>query len=133
MELLYMAIVTTIGGIIVSFAYMRHDTRKWALRMDYKTQEYDHKIKYAQVKAGEKIQLQEIKQTAPAQPTNLVQQLAGLDLDKVGEILEQVGDLKSGTGEESGFLKLLGSPAVQGLIQGAASKIGKKDDMIYEQ
>lgn len=111
MELVYMAVVTTVGGIIMMLLYQRGNISSWAMKMDYKQGEYKHKENLAKIKGTEKRDLELLKKSSGT----------GIDLDKIGDLIESGKDLLEGSEDsDNPLVRLLGSKFIQGVV----SKLG---------
>jgi len=119
MELVYVSIVSTIGMIIGLIIYQRNSILNWSMKMDYNTNLMEHKIKIEQIKARKTLDLAEIKKTDSGGAGGIAGALGGLDMEQVGDILEQL----QGDGGEGGILS---NPIVKGLAQGFLK--GKKEE-----
>jgi hypothetical protein len=136
-EIVYVSIISSIFGLIGLLIWQRGNLVTWAAKMDYKAAEYGHKEKIEAMRTKKSIDRLALQKSNPTKTSDLLGNLANLDLDQVGEILEKAQDLKEGTGEEGGLLSLLNSPIVQGLLAGVKKKGGDNtsidDSIIYEK
>ena len=121
--LVWVAIISTVGGLIGLIIYQRGNLTNWALRMDYKQAEYTHKEKLEELRKKSQYKMQTLKQNTPKEAGGLIQTLAGLDTDKIGDIVEKVSDLADGSGEGGWIDSLL--PLAKGALKGFTGK--KKD------
>ena len=128
-ELIYVALISTVGGLIGLLLYQRGTLTTWALRMDYKQAEYTHKEKLEELRKKASYKMQTLKQNTPKETGGLIQTLAGLDTDKIGDIVEKVSDLAEGTGEGGWVESLL--PLAKGVLGGLTGK--KKDNEEEEE
>lgn len=120
MELVYLGVVSGIFGIITLIVYQSGNIKSWAMKMDYKQGEYEHKQKLEKIKGTQKVNVQLLKQAE--------KQEGGLDLSQVGDIVENVKDLVEGSEDsDNPLVKLLGSDLVQGIIKKIPS-LKKKED-----
>jgi len=126
MSMVYVAIISTIGGLIGLLLYQRGNLTNWALRMDYKQAEYTHKEKMEDIKKKAQQKMQTLKQNTPKETGGLLETLSGLDVDKVEGIIDKVADLADGTGEDSWLGSLL--PLAKGVIKGIGGKKNKEED-----
>jgi hypothetical protein len=129
MEMVWVAIVSTVGGLIGLLIYQRGNLTNWALRMDYKQAEYAHKEKMEDIKKKAQQKMLSLKQNTPKEAGGLLETLSGLDVDKVEGIIDKVTDLAEGTGEDSFLGSLL--PLAKGVIKGIGGK--KKEDQEEEE
>ena len=119
-ELIGVALVSTIGGLIGLLLYQRGNLTTWALRMDYKQQEYTHKEHMEDIKKNAQQKMMKLKQTTPEKTGGFIEQLAGIDSDKIEGIIDKVTDLTEGTGEDGWLGSLL--PLAKGVIKGITGK-----------
>lgn len=129
MEMVWVAVVSTVGGLIGLLIYQRGSLTTWALRMDYKQQEYTHKEHMEDIKKKAQQKMQTLKQNTPTATGGLLETLSGLDVDKVEGIIDKVTDLADGTGEDSWLGSLL--PLAKGVIKGITGK--KTEDTEEEE
>ena len=125
-EMIVVALITTVGGLIGLLLYQRGTLTTWALRMDYKQAEYTHKEKMEDIKKKAQQKMQSLKQNTPEKTGGLLETLSGLDVDKVEGIIDKVTDLAEGTGEEGWLGSLL--PLAKGVINGITKKKGENDE-----
>jgi len=128
--LIYVTIITTIGGLIGLLLYQRGNLTTWALRMDYKQAEYTHKEKMEDIRKKAQQKMQTIRQSNPKETGGFIKTLANLDTDKIGDIVDTVKDLAEGTGEGGWIESLL--PLAKGALQGLTGK-KKKDEEEEEE
>lgn len=122
----YVAIISTVGGLIGLLLYQRGNLTTWAMRMDYKQAEYAHREALETIKKNAQQKMQKLKTNTPKEAGGFIQTLAGLDVDKVGDIIDKVTDLADGTGEEGWLGSLL--PFAKGLLKGATKKKGGEEE-----
>ena len=122
--MVWVAVISTVGGLIGLLIYQRGNLTNWALRMDYKQAEYTHKEKMEDIRKKAQQKMQVLKQNTPKETGGLLETLSGLDVDKVEGIIDKVTDLAEGTGEDSWLGSLL--PLAKGVIKGIGGK--KKDE-----
>ena len=126
MEMVWVAVVSTVGGLIGLLIYQRGNLTNWALRMDYKQAEYTHKEKMEDIKKKAQQKMQSLKQNTPKETGGLLETLSGLDVDKVEGIIDKVTDLADGAGEDGWLGSLL--PLAKGVIKGITKKKGDSDE-----
>lgn len=126
MEMIWVAAITTIGGLIGLLIYQRGNLTNWALRMDYKQAEYTHKEKMEDIKKKAQQKMQTIKQNTPKEAGGFIETLSNLDVDKVEGIIDKVTDLAEGTGEGGWIESLL--PMAKGVLQGLTGKKKQGED-----
>lgn len=119
-ELIYVALISTVGGLIGLLLYQRGNLTTWALRMDYKQAEYTHKEKLEDIRKKASYKMQTLKQNTPKETGGLLQTLAGLDTDKIGDIVDKVSDISDGVGEGGWMESLL--PLAKGVLKGFTGK-----------
>jgi hypothetical protein len=119
-SMVYVAIITTVGGLIGLLLYQRGNLTTWAMRMDYKQAEYTHKEKMEDLRKKAQQKMQSIKQTNPKDTGGFIEILSKLDTDKIGDIVDNVKDLADGTGEGGWIESLL--PMAKGVLQGLTGK-----------
>lgn len=124
--MVWVAVISTVGGLIGLLIYQRGNLTNWALRMDYKQAEYTHKEKMEDIKKKAQQKMQTLKQNTPKETGGLLETLSGLDVDKVEGIIDKVTDLAEGTGEDSWLGSLL--PLAKGVIKGIGGKKNKEED-----
>ena len=125
-SLIYVTIISTIGGLIGLLLYQRGNLTTWALRMDYKQAEYTHKERMEDIRKKAQQKMQTLKQNTPTATGGLLETLSGLDVDKVEGIIDKVTDLAEGTGEDSWLGSLL--PMAKGVIKGITKKKGDEEE-----
>lgn len=125
-ELVWVAVISTIGGLIGLLIYQRGNLTNWALRMDYKQAEYIHKEKMEDIKKKAQQKMQTIKQNTPKETGGFIETLSNLDVDKVDDIINKVTDLAEGTGEGGWIESLL--PMAKGVLQGLTGKKKQGED-----
>ena len=125
-EMVWVAVISTVGGLIGLLIYQRGNLTNWALRMDYKQAEYTHKEKMEDIKKKAQQKMQTLKQNTPKETGGLLETLSGIDVDKVEGIIDKVTDLAEGTGEDSWLGSLL--PLAKGVIKGIGGKKNKEED-----
>lgn len=125
-EMIWVAVITTIGGLIGLLIYQRGNLTNWALRMDYKQAEYTHKEKMEDIKKKAQQKMQTIKQTNPKDTGGFIEILSKLDTDKIGDIVDNVKDLADGTSEGGWIESLL--PLAKGVIKGFTGKKNEDGD-----
>jgi len=124
--MVWVAVISTVGGLIGLLLYQRGNLTNWALRMDYKQAEYTHKEKMEDIRKKAQQKMQVLKQNTPKETGGLLETLSGLDVDKVEGIIDKVTDLAEGTGEDSWLGSLL--PLAKGVIKGIGGKKNKEED-----
>ena len=124
--MVWVAVISTVGGLIGLLLYQRGNLTNWALRMDYKQAEYTHKEKMEDIRKKAQQKMQTLKQNTPKETGGLLETLSGLDVDKVEGIIDKVTDLAEGTGEDSWLGSLL--PLAKGVIKGIGGKKNKEED-----
>lgn len=118
MELVYMAVVTTVGGIIMMLLYQRGNISSWAMKMDYKQGEYKHKENLAKIRGQDKKDIELLKKSAGT----------GIDLNQIGDLIESGKDLLEGSEDsDNPLVRLLGSKFIQGIVSKLG--VGKKEDI----
>ena len=122
--MIWVAVISTVGGLIGLLLYQRGTIVTWALRMDYKQAEYTHKEKLEELRKKASYKMQTLKQNTPKEAGGFLQTIAGLDTDKIGDIVDKVSDLADGTGEEGWLGSLM--PLVKGVVKGFTGK--KKEE-----
>lgn len=127
--MIYVALISTIGGLVGLLLYQRGNLVTWALRMDYKQAEYTHKEKLEELRKKASYKMQTLKQNTPKETGGLLQTLAGLDTDKIGDIVDKVTDLSDGVGEGGWIESLL--PLAKGVLKGVTG--GKKKEEEEEE
>lgn len=120
MEMVWVAIISTVGGLIGLLIYQRGNLTNWALRMDYKQAEYTHKERLEELRKKASYKMQTLKQNTPKETGGLLQTLAGLDTDKIGDIVDKVSDISDGVGEGGWIESLL--PLAKGVLKGVTGK-----------
>ena len=128
LSLVYVAIISTVGGLIGLIIYQRGNLTNWALRMDYKKAEYDHKENLEKIRKNASYKLQTLKQATPASTEGLLGALKDLDLDTITDIVGKVEDLAGGTGEDSWLKSIINSPLLKGVVQGITKKKDEDED-----
>lgn len=124
--MIYVALISTIGGLVGLLLYQRGNLVTWALRMDYKQAEYTHKEKLEELRKKASYKMQTLKQNTPKETGGLLQTLAGLDTDKIGDIVDKVTDISEGVGEGGWIESLL--PLAKGVLQGVTGKKKNEDE-----
>lgn len=124
--LVYVTIISTVGGLIGLLLWQRGNLTTWALRMDYKQAEYTHKEKMEDIRKKASHNMVKLKQGNPKDTGGFIQTLAGLDTDKIGDIIDTVKDLAEGTGEGGWVESLL--PMAKGVLQGLTGKKKKEEE-----
>jgi hypothetical protein len=123
--LVYVALITTVGGIIGALLLQRGMVTNWAMKMDFISQKYKHQQTLEGLKARKAIDLQQLKNEARSGNPNVLGQLGNLDLDQVKDIIDSL----QGISEEGGILS---NPIVQGLVKGFVGKGGKQEQLPAE-
>ena len=126
MEMVWVAVISTVGGLIGLLLYQRGNLTNWALRMDYKQAEYTHKEKMEDIRKKAQQKMQVLKQNTPKETGGLLETLSGLDVDKVEGIIDKVTDLAEGTGEDSWLGSLL--PLAKGVIKGIGGTKNREEE-----
>lgn len=116
MELVYTALITTVGGIIGLILWQRYSLVNWGVKMDYKQLQYDHKERIEKLRNKKSLERLKLKQEKGSSNP-----LENLDLDKIGDLITGVQDLNDSSGE-GGILDL-----VKPLLDGYLNK-GKESD-----
>lgn len=124
-DIVYVALITTIGGIIGALLLQRGMVTNWAMKMDFIDKKYSHTEKIEAIRARKSLDLQELKNQAKAGNPSVLNQLGDLDLDQVKDILDSL----QGIGDEGGILS---NPVVKGLLQGFMNKGGKQEQLPAE-
>jgi len=130
---LYVSIITSVFGLIGLLIYQRGDLIKWGLRMDYRKQDNDARIKIEEIRKKNKLEIEQLKKTNPAKTGDFLNALSNLDIDQVSDVVDKVRDLTDSTGEQGGLMGLLNSPLVQGFLSGAARKRDALPESTEEQ
>jgi len=107
-DIVYVAIISTIGGLIGLYLYSRQSVINWSLKMDYMQQTLNHKMKIEQIRARKQIEKAKLKNESRGLDLN------NIDLDQVGDIVDSLSG-----GEGSGLSGILNNPIVKGLLRGA--------------
>ncbi len=117
MELVYVAIVSSVTGLIGLLLYQRFSILNWSMKMDYKEQQYKHKEKIEKMRTKKSLDRLKLKQSKKKVD------LGNIDLDKIGDIVEGVTDLNEGAGE-GGIMDI-----VNYFLKGAGNKKEPSVDM----
>jgi len=111
-EIVLVALISTIGGLIGLLLWGRQSIVNWSMKMDYMQQNLKFKKEVEKIRAEKSIAREQLKQQNKG---------GGLDLGNLD--LDQIQDIVEGLGEGGGGL--LNNPIVKGLLQGT---MGKKQE-----
>ena len=116
--LIIVSIISLIGTIIGMAMWQRGSMIKLMYRGDLKQRQYDHNIQLQKLKLTHSKALKKLG--TKTEGRDLIGQFKDLDLSKVRDILDQVGDL----GEFGDLGELLSSPLIKGILGGISKKRG---------
>jgi hypothetical protein len=103
-EIVLVALITTVGGLIGLVLYSKQSIVNWSMKMDYMENNLKYKMNIEKIRAEKSIAKEKLKQENKS---------GGLDLGNID--LDQIQDIVEGLDGEG---SILNNPIVKGILQG---------------
>lgn len=111
-------LISTVGFIVIVVLRNSATLQQLGVKMDYKQLEYDYKNKINKDRIGFQIlKLQQQKELAKQGGSGILGNLANLDMDQIGDLLDKFGEISEGAAENP-IMSALNNPVVKGFLQG---------------